>query len=512
MKIEEIIINLKNQFNDEKTLKIFTNYIDEFQKCFGNYISTEEVIKRLKQRVKFNIEIIDEYIDGELDGQYDINDSIIRLHKSVLENEDYCAYLVFHELTHAITVKDLQDGRKIMGFSFIKNQFGLGLNEAMTEMLTQIRNEKLGKEGKSGYETIVEQMIHLTGIIGEDQLIKCFLYEPERLEELLKNNNMNYNELEEAFYRFVGKDAEVYNLGNNKKLSNIQNYNLYKQAEIIFDNYSKGIGNVDSIEVFKRKYQLLNTYRNQDVNINRIMESYYYTQMFSDMTRLTKKGIYHQEIYDVLRELKVPPRNYKLYNEFEKILSVDKKQSAILLNEFFNNNTNEYYYVTLKNYSMLYNKFSETPLYPQGENLYDVAKYAMIGKFLSEHSDYEYDEISTRKIICSNNSAIYCFKTLGESQYVYTIPNYPVEKIGKDKFIIMMKDMEVTLSMGNSLTYETKGKDTIRFSLGYSESSQLEDIEYYIDMDNIEELEKEKYKQKAKDIREKSKAKNETEL
>ena len=76
----------------------------------------------------------------------------------------------------------------------------------------------------------------------------------------------------------------------------------------------------------------------------------------------------------------------------------------------------------------------------------------------------------------------------------------------------MMKDMEVTLSMGDSLTYETKGKDTIRFSLGYSESSQLEDIEYYIDMDNIEELEKEKYKQKAKDIREKSKAKNETEL
>ena len=114
MKIEEIIINLKDQFNDEKTLKIFTNYIDEFQKCFGNYISTEEVIKRLKQRVKFNIEIIDEYIDGKLDGQYDINDSIIRLHKSVLENEEYCAYLAFHELTHAITVKDLQDGRKII--------------------------------------------------------------------------------------------------------------------------------------------------------------------------------------------------------------------------------------------------------------------------------------------------------------------------------------------------------------------------------------------------------------
>ena len=512
MEKEEILKSLKEQYTDEVTLKILINYINEFQQCFGKYIPTEEVIKRIKQRVKFNIEITDEYIDGNLDGQYDISDSTVRLHKSVLENEDYCAYLTFHELTHAITVNDLQDGRKIMGFSFIKNQLGLGLNEAMTEWLTQIRNKKFGKEGKSGYETIVEQIIHLAQIIGEDNLINCFLYEPEKLEELLKNNNMDYNELEEAFYKFVGKDAEVYNLGNNMKLNNIQNYNLYKQAEIIFDNYSDGIGNIDSIELFKRKYQILSSYRNQDVNINKIMEFHYYTSMFSDITKLIQKGIPEQEIYDVLRELNVPPNNYKLCNEFKKMLSGNKKQSAILLNDFFRKYPNEYYDFALQNYSFLYDKFSETPLYPQGENLYDVAKYAMIGRFLSGHPDYEYDEISTRKLIGSNNSAVYCFKTLYNSQYVYTIPNGLVEKIGKDKFKVTMQDTEVTLSLGDSISYETKGKNVIHFSLGYSESSQLEDIEYYIDMENVDESEKEKYKQKAKEIRKKNKEKNQTEL
>lgn len=503
MEREEIRKRLKEQYNDELTLIILSNYIYEFHQCFGKYMSTEEVIKRIKQRVQYNIQIIDEYIDGNLDGQYDINNSTIRLHKSVLENEDCCAYLTFHELTHAITVKDLLDGRRIMGFSFIKNQLGLGLNEAMTEWLTKKRNKTMNKKGESGYETIVEQINHLAEIIGEEKLINCYLYEPEKLEELLNNNQMNYNQLEEAFYRLVGKDEEVYNMGNNMKLNNIHNYNLYEQAEIIFDNYSNGLGSIDNIEQFKRKYIILNKYINENVNLNKIMEFHYYTRMYSDVKKLMQNGINEQEIYDCLRELKIPPMNYKLCNKFHKILSEEKKQSAILLNEFFTKNPNEYYSFALQNYSFLYDRFSESPMYPEGENLYDVTKYAIIGKFLSEHTEYEYDEISTLKLTGSNAIAIYCFKTLDGSQYVYTIPNEQIEQIEKNKYKIKTKDSEITLCLGDSLSYEVKSQQIINFSIKYREPSQLEDIEYYINMENISVNEKEKYEHKASEIRKK---------
>lgn len=216
----------------------------------------------------------------------------------------------------------------------------------------------------------------------------------------------------------------------------------------------------------------------------------------------------------MLRELKVPASNYNLCNEFKKMLSANKKQSAILLNDFFKQYPNDYYDFTLHNYSLLYDRFSETPLYPQGENLYDVAKYAMIGRFLSGHPDYEYDEISTLKLIGSNNSAIYCFKILDGNQYVYTIPSSLVEKIGKDKFRIIMEDVEVTLNLGESMSFKskTKGKEAIIFTLDYSESSQLEDMEYFTNMENVSETEREKYKEKIKEIKEKIKEKNRTEM
>lgn len=504
MERKQILESLKEQYDDELTLKVFTNYIEEFQQCFGKYISTEEIINRLKLRVKHNIQIIDEYIHGKLDGQYDINSSTIRLYKDVLIDTDNCAYLAFHELTHALTVRDLPDGRKIMGFSYIKNELGMGFNEAMTEWLTKIRNEKFGKEGISGYETIVEQIIHLAQIIGEDNLINCFLFEPEKLEKILKNNNMDYNQLEESFYRFIGKDEEVYFLGNHKKINNIMNYNLYRKAEIIFNNYSKGIGNIETIEAFKRKFQILNSYKNNDYNLNKIMELQYYTNMLNDVKNLTKKGVTTQEICNALSELKVPAINYNLYNAIKNILSGNKKQTAILLNDFFKKYPNDYYYFAYQNYCFLYDQFAETPLYPQGKNLYDVTKYAMIGKFISEHPNYEYEEISTEKIIIENKCEIYCFKTQDNNCYMYTLPNGIVEKLENNEFKIIIDDIEVLLTLGDTIRYKLSSQTEItKIFIEYFEYSQLDDIEFYINMDTTTEAEKEQYRKKIRDIKEK---------
>ena len=44
-KIEE---ELRKKFDDEYTVKMFTNFVIEFQECFGDIVPTEEAIARMK--------------------------------------------------------------------------------------------------------------------------------------------------------------------------------------------------------------------------------------------------------------------------------------------------------------------------------------------------------------------------------------------------------------------------------------------------------------------------------
>ena len=82
----------------------------------------------------------------------------------------------------------------------------MGLNEAMTEYLTQIRNEKFETNYSdliSGYRTIVEQIRRLISIIGEKKIIRCYFHNPDSLKELLKANKMNYDVYYEDFIEWA---------------------------------------------------------------------------------------------------------------------------------------------------------------------------------------------------------------------------------------------------------------------------------------------------------------------
>lgn len=505
MEREDILFRLKEQYDDELTISIFANYIEDFQKCFSKYISTEEVIKRLKERVVHNIEVLDDYIDGRLDGQYDIKTQKIKLHKSVIQNAQYCSYLAFHELTHAITSKQLPDGRIIMGFSFINNCLGTGINEATTEWLTIIRNDIVGGTGLSGYQTIVEQIDHLARIIGKDKLINCFFYQPERLKTLLTENKIDYSEIEDVFYIFIGKDYDVQNLVNQKKLEKINNYNLYKQSERLLKTYSQAIGTVTSLDDFRKKYHILGKYLNENVNLNKIMEFSYYTQMRYELIQLLNSGITKDTINSTLSALNVPIEKLKLYETFNCILSKDKKQCAIALYNFFDKFQNQYYDFAYQNYGLLFDKFSETNLLPNEEILYDVDKYAMIGKFLSNHSKYEYEEISTQKINISDNADIYYFRTSDGKKYVYTLPEPECSVVSTEnnKFRIKTPDSEIVLNLGEKISFELKTnmEKPVSLSSVYLEYSQLEDIEFCMNYDKFNEAERSAYRKRYNNIK-----------
>ena len=94
MNKSDIENSLRKKFDDEYTIKMFTNYVLEFQECFADIISTEEVVKRLINSINGNIVFMDELPNKNLDGQYS-KDRYIKLKTSAAKDEEYCKYLLF---------------------------------------------------------------------------------------------------------------------------------------------------------------------------------------------------------------------------------------------------------------------------------------------------------------------------------------------------------------------------------------------------------------------------------
>ena len=82
---EQIESRLKQKFNDEYTIKMFTNFVIEFQECFEDIIPTEEVINRINSNVFDNIKIVENFTNENLDGKYG-DDGIIYLRKDKVTN------------------------------------------------------------------------------------------------------------------------------------------------------------------------------------------------------------------------------------------------------------------------------------------------------------------------------------------------------------------------------------------------------------------------------------------
>ena len=109
MEKSQIFESLREKFNDEYTIKMFANYIQEFEECFGDLLSTEEVICRIKKNVLGSIKIVDKFDNEKLDGRYG-KDGIVYLKREATKDEKYIKYLLFHELLHAITSVRDTDG------------------------------------------------------------------------------------------------------------------------------------------------------------------------------------------------------------------------------------------------------------------------------------------------------------------------------------------------------------------------------------------------------------------
>ena len=253
----------------------------------------------------------------------------------------------------------------------------MGFNEAMTEYLTQIRNNEFECNSDdliANYRVVIEHLKKLMLIIGEEKLIKCFFYKPDCLKELLENHDINYDTLELAFYKLCNKDQDVYNIGISNVLNDLLNYNLYKYTGDIFNNYSDSFGKINSLEKFQKKYTILKSC--YDVKYGEILTISpnlvnFFSSVKKDFDSLIYSGVRSEEIISVLNDLKINLDMMFIINDFSSCFTKDKNKSAIALYEFYKKYPDLYYKLFKSSYGMIFDHFSETAVNINEKNLYD---------------------------------------------------------------------------------------------------------------------------------------------
>ncbi len=498
MKEQEIKEELKKKFDDEYTIKMFTNFVVEFQECFSDIMPAEQVIERIKKNIFGSIKIVEKFDNRELDGRYG-EDGRIYLREDVIQNERYVKYLLFHEMLHSITsVRDENGTELMMGFSYLKYGYGKGLNEAMTEYLTQIRNEKFENNRSdliSGYRTIVEQMRRMTNIFGMEEILHYYFYEPYKFKDFINAKGMNYEEIELAFRGLFVKDDEVWNFCNGENLKDSSNYIISRYAKIIFNNYSKAIGEVSSLEKFENKYRIFQTCGDGNYDCINTMLIPYYNSIGKDVDNLLKMGVDLDKIEEVLDKLHISLDVLTNMYHISKLFGKDKNQTAIALYDFYMKNHSLYLNIFSQNYAYIYDYFRETDTCP-GEELYDSFSYPLIGALLKEHSQIDFSEVSYYKIEeIESKMRCYLFYTDDSNMYVYTADGKSI-KPSKDKEendiyeikmnefcncqLIRDKKGEISCEVNPTSDFDTENyKKHINFRNNhvYSEKS---DIEYWI--------------------------------
>lgn len=489
---------LRKKFDDEYTIKMFTNFVMEFQECFKDIIPTENVIERIKSNIFGNIKIVDKFDNEKLDGQYG-NDGIIYLKKDSIKNEKYIKYLLFHEMLHAITsIRDEQGKEIMMGFSYLKNCYGMGLNEAMTEYLTQIRNEKFENDREdliSGYRTVVEQMRRMSNIFGKEKIFHYYFYEPDKFKDFINMQGMNYDEIEMAFRYLCGKDDDVCNMGNGKKLYNNANYTISRDSKMLFDNYSRALGEINTLEDFEKKYKIFQTYTDGNYDCIITMLLMYYQSIGNDINNLLKKGEKIDKIKEVLDRLHIRFDTLKNMYYVSNFFTQDKNQTAISLYDLYKKNPSFYLNVFAQNYGFIFDYFKEMDAYP-GESLYDAFYYPTMGILLKEHPQIDFSDVSHYKIE-ESKSKIHCylFETSEHKIYGYSADGKGMhtfkDKEDNDIFEIKMNEFctcQLIYDKNNNVRYRINSRNEfdlenymkdVNFAFSYTHSEKS-DIEYWI--------------------------------
>lgn len=233
-------------------------------------------------------------------------------------------------------------------------------------------------------------------------------------------------------------------MGNEKKLHNNNNYTIQRNSRMIFNNFSRALGEINTLEDFENKYRIFQTYT--DGNHDCIITMYlaYYNSMGKDVDKLLKSGVNFNEIKEILNRLHISLDVLKNMYNVSKLFVQDKNQTATSLYNLYKKNPSFYLNIFAQNYGYIFDYFREMDANPD-KSIYDAFRYPIIGVLLKEHPQIDFSEVSYYKID-EDKSKIHCylFSTSDSKIYGYTIDGKQIRQFkdteNNDIFEIKMNE------------------------------------------------------------------------
>ena len=509
------IIKAKNKF-DDYTIQILTEYLDGVQRALSDYITIDEAINRLVESeiLENGIQIVDsskiKTVSDGCDASFSYKDHCIYLDKNVIKNTDelYKKYIIFHELTHAMSIQKknnktyigLQDNDK----SIYNN---LGMNEAITEYLTsKILEKQDNYKPLSGYECVVEQLINVFNIVDEKDIIDCYFYNAENFDEIISNSVIDDPQFFElAFNILMEKEKSLVQIRRREFPEDEFDTVLLAIKEQLYMWYTEKYLPVDSIEKFEEKLNFVSKFIHQRDSLNYIDEYATYLDILCDIQDLKELGYDENELFKLFKKYNLDRERSEEFIPFNFTDSQDiyddkRTEKAIELYELYQKMGREKFCDVCDGFFMrLYNDFFiEKP--NNTNDLYNYFKLPIIGRFLKKNAEYDFDELSIskvdyRRIINKHQSwddYFYIIKTSdGKNHIVFeefddgTIFNSI--KISNNKFMASYKNVNIEITLnGEEIAFADLNSSSTEFlyKYEYCKKSNLEYLKAKADTSN----------------------------
>ena len=407
------LIRSKKEF-DEYTIDTLSEYLMAVQDCLSEYISLDEAINRLIESDIIQNGII-RVNPTELktplhsDASFSYNDKCVRVDERI-SDEIYIKYVMFHELTHALSVQVREDkNKKIVGLDDISIgaiQFNhLGINEAVTEHLAmKMCKEEYNYIVHSGYQVAVEQLENMMYLIDEKDIMQCYFYESEKFDELLKKNMFaDTKYFNSIFNILIGKEKTIVQIRKNEMPEDENNTVLSVIKDELYYWYTKKYSPMDSIKKFEEKLKFVRQFINQHDSLNFVDEYGTYIDILCDMQDLEQVGIAKSEIDGLIDKYEIDKEKMAEFSEFNFTDSMgnaekERTEKAIQMYEKYKELGRKKFSDICKTFFMrLYDDFFiENPV--NNRDLYNYMKIPFIGKFLKENPRYDFDELAISKL------------------------------------------------------------------------------------------------------------------